>query len=621
MKLDHLSDWRRTHTCGELSAAHAGASVRLAGWVHRLRDHGGVFFLDLRDRFGLVQVVLRPSAQSDTPASPPGEAGLRNEAAARARELRAEFVVGVEGRVALRPEGMRNPEMPTGAVEIEADRLLLFNDAEVPPFVLDEGPSAGEDLRLEYRYLDLRRPELASVLGLRHRLAQAVRRHLDEKGFWEIETPMLVRPTPEGARDYLVPSRVHPGSFYALPQSPQLYKQILMVAGMDRYFQLARCLRDEDLRADRQPEHTQIDLEMSFIGEEEIFRLGEGLMSDCFRTVLDIELAVPFPRMVHREAMDRYGTDKPDLRFAFEIADATDLGAGSGFRVFEDTASAGGVLRLLRLPEGGVLSRKEQDELEALVRRYGAKGMARAKVAENGLEGGMAKFLGPELQMRLIERAQAAPGDLLCVVADRWEVACRSLGALRTHVGNLWLKQHPEAAGQWRFLWVTEFPLFERDPETGALSPAHHMFTMPMEEDLALLESAPERVRGRLYDLVLNGTELGSGSIRIHRRDIQESVMKVVGITGAEAERKFGFLLKAFQYGAPPHGGVALGFDRIVMLMAGRSSLRDTMAFPKTTSASSLMDGCPAPLTEEDLKELHLKFDGAAASRGGDLHG
>jgi aspartyl-tRNA synthetase len=603
MRLDHLSLWRRTHTCGELRLVHAGQVVRLAGWVHRLRDHGGVLFLNLRDRSGLAQVVIRPDADQ--------------ELSGRARELRAEFVVAVEGLVTPRPAGMANADMPTGEIEIAATTLLILNDSEVPPFVLDEAPSAGEDLRLEYRYLDLRRPELAAVLGMRHRLTQTVRRHLDEQGFWEIETPMLVRPTPEGARDYLVPSRVHPGSFYALPQSPQLYKQILMVAGMDRYFQLARCLRDEDLRADRQPEHTQIDLEMSFIGAEEIFTLVEGLMADCFAPVMEQALSRPFPRIVYAEAMNRYGTDKPDLRFEFLLQEATDLAAGSGFRVFEETLAAGGVVRLLNVPGGATLSRKEQDEMEELVRRYGAKGLVRAKVTEAGLEGGVAKFLTADLQKVLIERAAAGPGDLLCLVADGWDTACRSLGALRSFLGGRWLKDHPEEAGRWRFLWVTEFPVFERDPVRGAFVPAHHMFTMPMEEDLPLLQTDPGRVRGRLYDLVLNGYELGSGSIRIHRRDVQEAVMRVVGITPAEAERKFGFLLKAFQYGAPPHGGIALGLDRIVMLMAGKTSLRDTIAFPKTTSASSLMDGCPAPLAEGDLKELHLRFDGEMELPGG----
>jgi aspartyl-tRNA synthetase len=596
MNLDHLAGFRRTHRCGDLRREHAGQPVRLCGWVHRLRDHGGVIFLDLRDRAGLVQVVFRPGDAPDHPSE-------------RARSLGSEFVVAVEGTCVRRPDSMVNPQMSTGAVEVEATRLSVLNDSQTPPFVLEGATSAGEDLRLEYRYLDLRRPELASVLGIRHQTAQAVRGFLDGQGFWEIETPMLVRPTPEGARDYLVPSRVHPGSFYALPQSPQLYKQLLMVSGMDRYFQLARCLRDEDLRADRQPEHTQIDVEMSFVGEEEVFALIEGLMGEVFGRVLGVEPVAPFPRLVYREAMDRYGSDKPDLRFDFALVDVAEAVRGSGFKVFDETLAAGGSVMLLRWPGGAAFSRKEQDELEDLARRYGAKGLARAKVTAAGLDGGPAKFLSSQVQRTLVDAAGAAEGDLLCLVADRRDVACRSLGALRSRLGQEWLKGHPDSAKEWRFLWITEFPLFERDPQTGALTPAHHLFTMPMEEDLPLLESDPGRVRGRLYDLVLNGSELGSGSIRIHRRDIQEAVMRVVGITTEDAERRFGFLLKAFQYGAPPHGGIGLGFDRIIMLMAGRSSLRDTIAFPKTTSASSLVDGCPAPVAAEDLRELRLRVD------------
>jgi aspartyl-tRNA synthetase len=596
MNLEHLAGFRRTHRCGDLRSEHAGRPVRLCGWVHRQRDHGGVMFLDLRDRAGLVQVVFRPGEGADHPSE-------------RARRLGSEFVIAVEGTCVLRPDSMVNPQMPTGTVEVEATGLSVLNDSQTPPFVLEEAPSAGEDLRLEYRYLDLRRPELASVLGMRHRVAQVVRGHLDGQGFWEIETPMLVRPTPEGARDYLVPSRVHPGSFYALPQSPQLYKQLLMVSGMDRYYQLARCLRDEDLRADRQPEHTQIDVEMSFIGEEEIFALIEGLMCEVFGRVLSAELSAPFPRLVYREAMDRYGSDKPDLRFDFALVDATDAVRGSDFKVFDETLAAGGSVMLLRWPGGAAFSRKEQDELEELAKRYGARGLARTKVTSAGLEGGPAKFLSTAVQHRLVEAAGAAEGDLLCLVADRRDIACRSLGALRSRLGQEWLKGQPNSAKPWRFLWITEFPLFEQDPQTGVLSPAHHLFTMPMEEDLPFLASDPGRVRGRLYDLVLNGSELGSGSIRIHRRDIQEAVMQVVGITGEDAERRFGFLLKAFQYGAPPHGGIALGLDRIIMLMAGRSSLRDTIAFPKTTSASSLVDGCPAPVAAEDLRDLRLRVD------------
>lgn len=597
VKLEQLGEWRRTHTCGELRLAHDGEPVRLAGWVQRSRDHGGVLFLDVRDRFGVTQTVFRPAE---------GDAGAVAELA---RELRSEFVVAVEGVVAARPAEMINPRIETGEIEILVSRIRVLNDSKTPPFIPDEGANVSEDLRLQYRYLDLRRPELAAVIALRHRVAARVRRYLDSQRFLEIETPLLVRPTPEGARDYLVPSRVHPGSFYALPQSPQLYKQILMVAGMDRYYQLARCLRDEDLRADRQPEHTQIDLEMSFVGEEEIHQLIEGLMVELWNGELGVLLETPFPRLSHHEAMARFGSDKPDLRFELELVDLGETVRGSGFGVFEHAIAAGGSVRGLNIPGGGALSRKAQDDLEELARRYGAKGLARTKATGSGFEGGIAKFLSDPMQTRVREQFGSRDGDLLVMVADRHEVACRSLGAIRSRIGNEWLAAHPEQAGTWRFLWVDRFPVFEEDAESGRLSPAHHLFTMPLEEDLHLLETEPRRVRGRLYDLVLNGYELGSGSIRIHRRDIQEAVMRVVGVTAEEAEQKFGFLLTAFQYGAPPHGGIALGLDRIIMLMAGRSSLRDTIAFPKTTSAASLMDGCPAAVDPQELADLRIRLE------------
>ena len=597
MKLEQLGEWRRTHTCGELRLAHAGEAVRLAGWVQRCRDHGGVLFLDLRDRFGVVQTVFRPAE------------GGAEEVAELARELRSEFVVALDGVVAARPAEMVNRRLETGEIELLVTRIRVLNDSRTPPFTPDEGAQVSEDLRLQYRYIDLRRPELSRIMALRHRVSARTRNYLDSHRFLEIETPLLVRPTPEGARDYLVPSRVHPGSFYALPQSPQLYKQILMVSGMDRYFQLARCLRDEDLRADRQPEHTQIDLEMSFAGEEEIHGLVEGLMKELWEAELDVPLATPFPRTSYHESMARFGSDKPDLRFDFELTDLSEAARGSGVAVFELALAEGGSVRGLNVPGGSALSRRAQDDLEALAQRYGAKGLARMKAGAHGFEGGIAKFLSDAAQARMRERSGSREGDLLMMVADRDETACRSLGALRSKLGNEWLSSHPEQAAQWRFLWVDRFPVFEEDPTTGRLSPAHHLFTMPLEEDLHLLESEPKRVRGRLYDLVLNGYELGSGSIRIHRRDIQEAVMRVVGVAAEEAEQKFGFLLTAFQYGAPPHGGIALGLDRIIMLMAGRSSLRDTIAFPKTTSAASLMDGCPAPVDPQELADLSIQLE------------
>ncbi len=591
--MQSLGDWKRTHTCGELRPSHEGQSVVLMGWVHRVRDHGGVFFLDLRDRGGLTQVVCRPEEGNE-------------ELIGIAHQLSPEYVVAVQGTVMVRPEA--NPNLPTGAVEVNARELRLLNVSETPPFVIGETIGAGEDLRLEYRYLDLRSPSLQSVLGLRHRVAQQTRRYLDGRGFWEIETPILVRPTPEGARDYLVPSRVHPGCFYALPQSPQLYKQILMISGMDRYFQIARCLRDEDLRADRQPEHTQIDIEMSFVSEEEIFALVEGLFAVIFERCLGLSLETPFPRLSYEEVMDRYGIDKPDLRFDLPIRDLSEVLASSSFRVFRETLDAGGRVKGLRLPGGGALSRKEQEDLEAIAVSAGAKGLARSRFTGGALDGGFAKFLAPAESEGLASLLDLRDGDLVAVVADRRDTANRALGAVRLKVGQAGLTETER--GQWRFLWVDRFPLFERDEATGAIAPCHHMFTMPLETDLPRLESDPLSVHARLYDLVLNGNELASGSIRIHRRDIQEAVMRVAGISPDEAERRFGFLLRAFQYGAPPHGGIAIGLDRVVMLLAGRASIRDTIAFPKTTSAMSLMDGAPSGVDPRDLKDLRIRIVG-----------
>ena len=594
MEIRNLDGWKRSHSCGDLRADDIGREVCLAGWVNRVRDHGGVFFLDLRDRGGLTQILCRPGTVSE-------------EVLEIARSVRPEFVLAVRGEVSPRPDEMRNSNMPTGDVEIVASEMKVLNVSDVPPFVIGDATTAGEDLRLEYRYLDLRSPSLQFAMGLRHRVALETRRFLDEQSFWEIETPILVRPTPEGARDYLVPSRVHPGSFYALPQSPQLYKQILMVAGMDRYFQIARCLRDEDLRADRQPEHTQIDIEMSFVEEEDIYALVEALMVRLFDRCLGVPISGPFPRLTWEEAMETYGSDKPDLRFALPLVDFSDAVRGSDFRVFREALDGGGCVKGLRIPGGGSLSRREQDELEAHVKTYGAKGLARARVAQGGLDGGFAKFVDPSIAAGMIAAAGARDGDLLAVVADQRKVANRSLGALRTRVGARELDD--EARANWRFLWVCRFPLFEQDETTGSPVPAHHMFTMPLEEDMPHLAKDPLKVHARLYDLVLNGFELASGSIRIHRRDIQEAVMEVAGIGKEEAERRFGFLLRAFQFGAPPHGGIAIGLDRLIMVMAGRQSLREVIAFPKTTSAASLMDGAPSQVDPKDLKELHVRIE------------
>ncbi len=596
--MSELATSMRTHTCGELRAGDAGRQVTLSGWVHRVRDHGGVFFLDLRDRFGITQVVTRPGETSEA---------LLNVM----RDARPEHVLRIAGEVALRPEGMVNRERSTGEIEVLAGQAQVLAVAQTPPFQVEGETTAGEDLRLEYRYLDLRRPDLQAVLALRHRASQAARRYLDSLGFLEIETPMLVKPTPEGARDFLVPSRERPGRFYALPQSPQLYKQILMVAGLDRYYQLARCLRDEDLRADRQPEHTQIDLEMSFAGDEDVYAVIEGLMASVFREVLGLEIQTPFERIDYDSCMDRYGSDKPDLRYPGELVDVTDLLEGSGFRLFGEAKANGQCVKALAVPGGAALSRKESDALETEVKLGGAKGLARAKVGGCGLETGIAKHLEEDRAAELIRVTGAAQGDLLGLVVAERRVACRALGRLRALLAARHAKQQ-RSVGQplgTRFAWVGHFPLFERDEQTGDITPAHHMFTMPLEKDMPLLESDPLAVRAQLYDLVLNGVELGSGSVRIHRRDIQERVMKVIGLGAEEGERRFGFLLKAFQYGAPPHAGIALGLDRLVMLMAGRDSIRDTIAFPKTTSGLSLVDGAPAEASEADLRELHLRVE------------
>ncbi len=595
LELEGLGDWRRSHTCGELQRAHAGAEATLMGWVHRARDHGGVLFVDLRDRHGITQVVFRPEVG--------GPAVLE-----RAARLGNEWVLAARGRVAPRPADSVNPALPTGEVELEARELKVLAAAAPLPFQINEEMHlANEDLRLRHRYLDLRRPELAAMLALRHRAAQAGRAHLSGEGFLEIETPMLVRPTPEGARDYVVPSRVHPGKFFALPQSPQLYKQTLMIAGMDRYFQFARCLRDEDLRADRQPEHTQIDLELSFVTEEEVFAAVEGLMAAMWKECLGVELERPFPRLTFREAMGRYGSDKPDVRFGLEFTDVTALCARSPLNVIANGASReGGVGAAMVVPGGAAeISGTQLRKYEDTVKAAGGGGLTFFKVVEAEREKQRKVFPG-ELLDEFLAAVGARGGDVVLFTSGPWEPTLKALGALRTQLGQPLVQ---DRAGEWRFLWVREFPMFEWDPERKGWAPRHHMFTMPNPEHLALLESDPGKVDAQLYDLVLNGTELGSGSIRIHRTDIQERVMKVIGLSRAQAYEKFGFLLEAYRYASPPHGGIGLGFDRIVMLMGRRESLRETIAFPKSASAACLMDGSPSEVEPEVLQELHLQLN------------
>jgi aspartyl-tRNA synthetase len=592
--LEGLGDWRRTHTCGELTRSDANTKAILMGWVHRVRDHGGVLFVDLRDRYGITQVVFRPEI-------------CGADVMARAGLLGNEWVIAARGPTALRPRDSVNPELPTGEIEIEAREVRILAAAAPLPFqVNEEMHLANEDLRLRYRFLDLRRPELASMLALRHQAAQAARAHLSSESFLEVETPVLVKPTPEGARDYIVPSRVHPGKFYALPQSPQLYKQTLMIAGCDRYFQFARCLRDEDLRADRQPEHTQIDLELSFVTEDEVFAAVEGLMVTLWRECLGVEVKRPFPRITFRESMMRFGTDKPDTRFGLEFVDVTSICARSPRRVVASGAAAeGGVGAAMVVPGGAEISGTQLRKYEDVVKEAGGGGLTFFKVQDADREKQQVIFPG-ELLDEFLRAVKAQQGDAVLFTSGPWEQTLKALGVLRSQLGQPLLKGKED---EWRFLWVREFPLFEYDAEAKRWAPRHHMFTMPNAEHLELLESDPGKVHAQLYDLVLNGTELGSGSIRIHRTDIQERVMKVIGLSREEAYQKFGFLLDAYRFASPPHGGIGLGFDRIVMLMGKRDSLRDTIAFPKSASAASLMDGSPSDVEPHQLKELRIKVE------------
>ncbi|HVE79739.1 MAG TPA: aspartate--tRNA ligase [Gemmatimonadaceae bacterium] len=584
---DRLATTYRSHLCGALRREHVGARVRLGGWVHRARNLGGILFVDLRDRAGLVQVKFDPDVASA-------------DVLALAGTLGAESVVLVEGDVVERPAEGRNAEMPTGDVEVRARALSLVGPAATPAIPVARGRSErlpAEELRLRHRHLDLRRPELQANLMLRHRLMQATRRFLSEHGFFEVETPILTKPTPEGARDYLVPSRVHAGEFYALPQSPQLYKQLLMVSGMDRYFQIARCFRDEDLRADRQPEFTQIDIEASFVDREDVMGLTEGLLGALFREG-GAEIPERFRRMTYAEAMERFGIDRPDLRYGLELFDATDTFRAADFGVTRSAIEAGGRVRGIVVPGGAALSRKQVDELEAVARSAGAAGLLRLKRGAGGLEGPAAKFLAATAGDSLGVR----DGDLCLLVAGPDRVSSPALDRVRQDVARR-LQLVPDDARE--FLWVVDFPMFDRDAG-GALVSVHHPFTAPAAEDVELLDDAPERVRARAYDVILNGTELGGGSIRISDPRLQERVFGLLGIDEEAAQVRFGFLLEGLRAGAPPHGGIALGFDRITMLLAGAGSLRDVIAFPKTTAARALFEGAPTPVSAADLADLHI---------------
>jgi len=587
-----ISGFKRTHGCGELRLQHVGEEVTLMGWVSKRRDHGGLIFVDLRDRSGKVQVVFSPD--------------INEEAFRQADAVRGEYVVAVTGRVCRRPEGTENPSLPTGDIEVEATAMAVLNEAKTPPFYIAENIDVDENVRLRYRYLDLRRPDMQAALMLRHRVTKTIRDFLDAKGFLEIETPMLTKSTPEGARDYLVPSRLHPGEFYALPQSPQLFKQLLMVAGYEKYYQFARCFRDEDLRADRQPEFTQLDMEMSFVTREDVMDLIEEMFCDLFAKVLGIQLPRPFPRLTYREAMDKYGTDKPDLRFGLELQDVTELVRNSGFKVFASVCAQGGQVKGLRVPGCAGYSRKELDDLTKFAANYGAKGLAWIALTGEGIKSPISKFFTEAELESIIKKMEAETGDLLLFVADTPAVVAQSLGALREEFGRRLNLIDPR---DYKLAWVIDFPLLEYDEEEKRYVAMHHPFTSPLEEDLRLLVKEPLQVRAQAYDLVLNGVEVGGGSIRIHRREVQEQLFSLLGFSQEEAWSKFGFLLEAFEYGTPPHGGIAFGLDRLVMLMAGKETIRDVMAFPKTQSASDLMTGAPSEVSPQQLKELKIKVD------------
>jgi len=587
---DMLGDWKRSHYCGQVTAEDIGKEVCLMGWVQRRRDHGGLIFIDLRDREGIVQLALDPDRDP--------------ESHGKADRVRNEFVIAVKGMVSPRPEGTVNPKMKTGEVEVEISELRILNTAKTPPFMLDEYTDVAENLRLKYRFLDLRRESIQRNLILRHNVAQTVRHYLAGKGFLEIETPVLTKSTPEGARDYLVPSRVNPGTFYALPQSPQLFKQLLMVSGFDRYFQIVKCFRDEDLRADRQPEFTQIDCEMSFVDREDVISVMEGMIAAVFRETLGVEIPIPMPRITYSEAIDRFGVDNPDMRFGLELSDITDLVRDSGFKVFTDAVKNGGLVKALNVKQGGGFSRKELDDLTEFVKIYGAKGLAWVKMTENGWQSPIAKFFNEEELAAINRNLDAKTGDLLLFVADSFRTANEALGRLRGHLGQ---KLGLIDRDAYRFVWVTDFPLLEWDGETRRHVAVHHPFTAPMDEDIPFLDSDPGRARAKAYDLVLNGSEIGGGSIRIHDQTVQSRMFSLMGIGEEEARNKFGFLLDALDFGAPPHGGIAFGLDRLVMILTGSDSIRDVIAFPKTQKATCLMSEAPGVVDEKQLKELSIR--------------
>ncbi len=586
----------RTHGCGDVRAEHIGETLTVAGWVNRRRDHGGVTFIDLRDRSGVVQIVANPET------SP--------EAHALISDARSEWVLQIEGKVRMRPEGMQNPELPTGEIEIEAQSIQILNAARTPPFSINEETEVDENVRLKYRYLDLRRERMRRNLALRHRVVKYIRDYLDERGFWEFETPILFKTTPEGARDYLVPSRVHPGEFYALPQSPQQLKQLLMVAGVERYFQIARCFRDEDQRGDRQPEFTQLDLEISFVEREDVISLTEDLFTTMVEKLLPEKsiLQKPWPRLTYQEAMDRFGRDDPDIRFGLELVDITTLATDSGFKVFDTVVEGGGEVRGINAKGCGGYSRKQIEELTAYVGQFGAKGLAYLALTEEGeMRSSFAKFLEDDRQQAILQAFQAVPGDLILIVADQLPIVHEALGRLRNHLGDVLGLRDPDTLG---WLWVIDFPFFTWNEDESRWDPSHHPFTAPMVEDIPLLDSAPGEARGQQYDMVLNGLEVGGGSIRIHDRSLQEQVFNLIGLEHEVAQERFGHLLEAFEYGTPPHGGIAPGIDRLVRIFAGEDHIRDVIAFPKNQAARDVMAGAPTAAEKGQLEELHIRVIG-----------
>ncbi len=582
----------RTHTCGELRENNIDENVVLNGWVDTRRDLGGLIFIDLRDRYGITQIVFEPN--------------FNKEAHEAAGSLRSEFVISVEGKVRKRPEGTENPALPTGQVDVMVNKLVILNEAKTPPFSIKDEIDTSEDIRLKYRYLDLRRPLVQKNILMRHKMYQVARKYFDNNNFVEVETPVLMKSTPEGARDYLVPSRLHKGKFYALPQSPQQYKQLLMVSGLDRYFQIVKCFRDEDLRADRQPEFTQIDVEMSFIDQENIFGIVEGLMKVFYKEIWNCELDLPIPRLTFDEALEKYGSDKPDLRYGLEMVTLNNVFANTTFKVFQDHIKNKGIITGLLAPSCGEYTRNQLDVITDFVKKLGAGGLIWMRVKDNDLEAPIAKFLTGEEKKNLIAALKAKPGDLIFILTGPRHKALSIMGSLRTEMARRLDLINADSAP--KLLWITDFPLFEWDEQTHRYYAMHHPFTSPKLEDIEFMESDPARVRARAYDLVLNGSEIAGGSIRIHNAELQAKMFKALGISDEEAEYKFGFLMNAFKYGAPPHGGIAFGFDRLAMIFAGEKSIREVIAFPKTASAVSIMDDAPSTVDEEQLKELHIKI-------------